>query len=176
MKKIIVVAYGQNWVIGKDGKLAGWKLPTDLENFKELTTEGSGHALIMGKKTYMSLPRFVRPLPGRDNIVLSRTVKNVDPHERVFTRKSLKEGVEAAEASGHTKCFIIGGGEIYSEAILEKEVTIDEIIATEISAEFEGDTFFPVIDRSVWRNREILLFTHKSEKDSHDFEIVRYTK
>ena len=176
MKKIIVVAYGQNWVIGKDGKLAGWKLPTDQGYFKEITTEGSGHALLMGKKTYMSLPRTVRPLPGRDNIVLSRTVKNVDPQPRVFTRKSLKEGVEAAEASGHTKCFIIGGGELYTEAMLEKEVTIDEIIATEIAANFEGDTFFPVIDRTIWKNREILLFTNKSEKDSHDFHIVKYTK
>ncbi len=172
MKIIIIVAQDKNRVIGNKGKIP-WRLPTDQENFKEETV---GHAVLMGRTTYLSLPKSVRPLPDRDNIVLSKTMKNVDPKPNVFTRTSLVKGIKAAEQAGHKKCFIIGGGIVYAEAMLEKDFPVDEIIATEVFGEFEGDAFFPLIDRTIWNNREVILFTMGSEKDSHDFEIARYTK
>jgi dihydrofolate reductase len=170
MKVIIIVAYGTNRCIGKDGKLP-WKLPTDMHFFKQQTI---GSAVLMGRKTYESIPKKSRPLPDRENIVLSRT--NSVQEDGVSTFPSLREAIIFAEGNGHEKCFIIGGGEIYKQVMEEKDFPVDDIIATEVKYDFDGDTFFPEIDRTIWKNRKVLIFSSENDGDSHDLEIVHYTK
>lgn len=134
-KVSLIVAYSRNRVIGKDNTLP-WKLPGDLAHFKRQTL---GKPIIMGKKTWLSLGR---PLPGRTNIVVSRSGVGD------FTGAVLVDSLEAAfEAAGqaHEVC-IIGGAQLYADALPK----VDTIIATEINAEIDGDAFFPVLDPKIW--------------------------
>ena len=96
----LVVALSSNRVIGRDGALP-WRLPTDLRRFRELTT---GHAVVMGRRTYESLPERFRPLPDRRNIVLSTRASYAAPGAEVFG--DLEAALEACEHD----CFVIGGG------------------------------------------------------------------
>lgn len=176
MKLNIIVAYGTNFVIGNNGKLPGWKLPADMENFKIFTT--LKRAIIMGRKTYESFRRKsgeLKPLPDRDNFIVSRN-ENYKPegdNDRVFVCHSLGEAISEAFAMGYDEVCIIGGGEIYKQALsLSYKM---EILATEIDADFDGDTFFPAPDYSLW-NKEVLQEVSADERNSHDFKIVHYTK
>jgi dihydrofolate reductase len=133
----IVVAHAANRVIGRDGELP-WRLPADMRRFRELT---SGHTVVMGRRTYESLPDAFRPLPGRRNLVLSR-----DPGYRaegadVFG--SLDEALAACDGD----CFVIGGQGAYRDAL----PLCERLYATEIDAELEGDAFFPELDPDEWR-------------------------
>src|SRR3954452_16135113 len=114
--------------MGLEGGLP-WHLASDLRRFRELTM---GHAVVMGRKTYESIPERFRPLPGRRNLVISS-----DPHcapgAEVF--RSLAAALEACDGS----CFVIGGGQVYAEAAS----LADRCYATEIDAAPVGDTFFP---------------------------------
>jgi dihydrofolate reductase len=176
MKLILLVAYGQNMVIGNKGGLPGWKLPADMENFKRITIEKRG--MIMGRKTYESFRRpsgELKPLPNRDSFIVTRneSYKPEGQNERVFVCNSLTNAIGDAFALGYNEICVIGGGEIYREAFgTNFEI---EILATEIDGEFEGDTFFPIIDYFLW-NKEVLMDVKKDEKNSHNFKIVRYTK
>ena len=130
----LVVAHSANRVIGRDGGMP-WHLPGDLRRFRELTT---GHAVVMGRRTYESLPDAFRPLPNRRNVVLTS-----DPAYRA-------EGAEvvtdlAAALAG--PCFVIGGGETYAQALPHAA----RVYATEIEAELDGDTFFPALPEGKWR-------------------------
>ena len=129
----IIVAIGTNRVIGKDNNLP-WRIPDDLKRFKELT---SGHPVIMGRKTWESLPEKFRPLPGRTNIVVTR---NADyKAEGVMVTDSFSSALSAAErADGANEIFIIGGGEIYKEAL----TSADRLYLTLVEDETLGDTFF----------------------------------
>ena len=129
----VIAAVARNGAIGKDNALL-WRLPADLQFFKRTTL---GCPVIMGRKTYESIGR---PLPGRRNIVISRnagwTAAGVD------TVASLDDALAlAAEAP---KVFVIGGAQIYAQALPHA----DQIILTEIDHDFEGDTFFPEWDRT----------------------------
>lgn len=126
---IAAVAKG-NRVIGREGVLP-WRISPDLKRFKELT---SGNAVLMGRKTFESIGRS---LPNRTNIVITRNENYKTPGCVVV--HSLEEALEAAKQSGHEKVFIIGGGQIYEQAMK----VADRLVLTEVEGEFEGDAFFP---------------------------------
>lgn len=130
----IVVAIASNNAIGKNNKLL-WHLPKDLKHFKELTT---GHTVIMGRKTFDSVGR---PLPNRRNIVVTRQNINIEGCEVV---NSLDAAL--ALASGEAEVDIVGGAEIYRQAM---HLT-NRIHLTIVHQNFDADTFFPEIDYSEW--------------------------
>ena len=145
MKLIIIVAMTKDRVIGRDGRVP-WHEPEDLRHFQRMTT---GHAVIMGRKTFDSIRK---PLPGRRNIVVTRNPKCEIQNPKSSTTSlevmhSLEEAIELCRARGEEKAFIIGGGEIYAQAL----PLADEMIVTEIAREgVAGDTHFPDWDRSRW--------------------------
>ena len=126
MTLTIVVAHDPNLVIGKEGGLP-WRYPEDLKHFKATTMGGT---MIMGRGVFEELNEI--PLPGRKNIVLSRskTYENVDSYT------SLEEALDAVDAE---EVFIIGGGVLYRDALPEA----DKMIVTQVNKEYEGDTYFP---------------------------------
>ncbi len=136
----IIVAIAQNYAIGKDNQLL-WHLSEDLKRFKRIT---SGHPVIMGKKTYESLPK--RPLPKRTNIVITDDRK--DNFEGCTTVFSLDEAIEACR--GEEECFIIGGGSIYRQFLPRA----DKLYITKVHEDFEADTFFPEITKEEWQLME----------------------
>ena len=150
----IIVAAGENDAIGKDNKLI-WHLPDDLKHFKDLT---SGHHIIMGRKTYESFPK---PLPNRTHVVITRQNDYQVP-EGVITVISLEDALDVAKKDSQP--FIIGGGEIYKQAM----TFADKIEITRVHHEFKADTFFPKIDSSIWK--EVNNIFHKKDTD-HDYEF-----
>jgi dihydrofolate reductase len=133
----IVVAHAANRVIGRDGALP-WRLPSDLRRFRELT---SGHTVLMGRRTYESLPDAFRPLPDRRNLVLSRDRGYRPAGAEVFD--SLEEALAACDGD----CFVIGGEVTYRDAL----PLCERLYATEIDVELEGDAFFPALEEGEWR-------------------------
>jgi len=132
----LVVAYARNRVIGRDGGLP-WHLPSDMRHFRELTTGG---AVVMGRKTYASIPEKFRPLPQRRNIVLSR-----DPAYRARGAEIYPSLPAALDACGRD-CFVIGGGATYAEALPHAA----RVVATELAEEVDGDVFFPPLPAAEW--------------------------
>jgi dihydrofolate reductase len=136
MSVSIVVAQGSNRVIGCDGALP-WHLPSDLRRFRELTMGGT---VVMGRRTYESIPSRFRPLPGRRNVVISSD-PGCAPGAEVFP--TLTAALEACEGT----CFVIGGGQVYAEAAS----LADRCYVTDIDAAPFGDTFFPELPPTEWR-------------------------
>ncbi len=131
----LIAAVARGGVIGRDGTIP-WHLPEDVAHFKDLTT---GHAVVMGRKTWDSLPDRFRPLPGRRNVVVTRTPEWFAPGaERVA---SIREALELLSNAEHV--YVIGGAEIYAAAL----PFADELVLTEIDLAVEGDTRFPAWDR-----------------------------
>lgn len=126
----IVAAAGERAVIGKDNRLP-WHFFADMKFFKQTTT---GHTIIMGRKTFESLGK--KPLPNRENFVLSRAVLEAPAGVKAF--QSLDEALRAASSE---KVFIIGGAELFRQTLDR----IDGIYLTRIEKDFEGDTFYPPI-------------------------------
>lgn len=153
MEKIIIAAVSENNVIGKKGKIP-WDIPQDLKHFKQKTM---GNPVIMGRKTYQSFPETVRPLPGRKNIVLTRS--GFEPQDdSVEVVNSLEEAYDlAVELSD--KAFVIGGSSVYEEALEDA----DRIVLTEVHREVDGDTFFPEWSDGNWEEVE------RDERDGFDF-------
>lgn len=133
---IIIVAFSKNGrIIGNNGRIP-WTLPEDLQHFKELTT---GNAIIMGRKTFESIGRA---LPERMNIVVTR---NKDfCVEDAYIAKSPEKAIEIAKNAGYKKIFICGGQQIYQQMM----DYADYIYATEVCGEYEGDAFFPEINKN----------------------------
>ncbi len=125
----LVVAHSRNRVIGRDGGLP-WRLPGDMRHFRELTT---GHTVLMGRRTFESIPDSFRPLPDRRNLVLSS-----DPAYRAEGAEVFADLPSALEACGRD-CFVIGGAQTYEESL----PLAGRLHATEIDAEIEGDVYFP---------------------------------
>jgi len=144
MEKIIVAAMDENRVIGKDGDMP-WHYPEDLKHFRKLTT---GYPVVMGRKTYFSLPKDYRPLSKRKNIVLTRS--DVDVPDEVSVANSFEEAWHVAEKTGKDKVFVIGGASIYEQSL---EIA-DKMIITEIHGEHDGDTYFPEWDEDNWEEVE----------------------
>jgi len=139
--KQIVVAYSRNRVIGRDNDLP-WRLPGDLAHFKRVTM---GTPIIMGRKTWESLGR---PLPGRLNVVISRNAAY--PVQGATLCGSLEEALQACGDA--PRACIIGGEQLFRDAL----PLVDEIVATEIHADIEGDTFFPPLAEGQWEETERL--------------------
>ncbi|PIA56093.1 hypothetical protein AQUCO_00700444v1 [Aquilegia coerulea] len=148
----VVVAATRSLGIGKNGKLP-WRLPSDLKFFKEITmgtsNPGNMNAVIMGRRTWESIPPKHRPLPGRLNVVLTRSGNsNVAAAENVVVCGSLASALELLAGSPYSpsieKVFVIGGGQIFRDALNAPEC--DAIHMTEIEASIECDTFMPPID------------------------------
>ncbi|KAL5073624.1 hypothetical protein RYX36_012608 [Vicia faba] len=153
----VVVAATKDMGIGKDGKLP-WRLPTDLKFFKEITMttneSGKKNAVVMGRKTWESIPFQFRPLPGRLNVVLTRSGSfDVKAAENVVICGSMSSALELLAASPYCtsieKIFVIGGGEIFRDALNAPEC--EAIHITEIHTSIECDTFMPPIDFTVFR-------------------------
>jgi dihydrofolate reductase len=154
----IIVAIDAQGGIGIDNKLP-WHLPEDLAHFKRTT---SGHPIIMGRKTFESIGR---PLPNRRNIVITR---NPDwHHDGVDAVTSL---ATAAALAGDQEAFIIGGAQIFSEAL----PLVQRLIVTEIGKTFECDTFLPKIDLTQWQ--ETARERYHSEPNGCEFAIVTYQR
>ncbi|MDR2684312.1 MAG: dihydrofolate reductase [Prevotellaceae bacterium] len=136
MKISIIAAVAENNIIGKDNSLL-WHISDDLKHFKSLT---ENHAVVMGRKTYFSLP--FRPLKNRRNIVISNSLQKINGVETVNTVEKAFE-----LCNNENEVFVIGGASIYRQ-------TIDfatKIYLTKIYKSFEGDTFFPKIDKKLWK-------------------------
>lgn len=137
----IIAAVARNGVIGADQAMP-WRLSTDLQRFKRLTL---GHPVVMGRKT---LEAMGRPLPGRTNVVISRTGVAGEGIAVASDVPSALEIAARAEGGGpEGEVFIIGGGQIYAAAM----PYADRLYLTHVEAEPAGDTHFPVIDPAVWR-------------------------
>lgn len=163
MKISIIVAKAKNDVIGKDNELV-WKLSSDLKLFKKLTT---GHHIIMGRKTYESVGR---PLPNRTSVVVTRNREYSLPEGHIVAH-SLKEAIQVCIGKQLSQVFIIGGAEIYKEAL----PIADELFITHVDASPEGDAFFPPIDTAIWQP----ISTEHYEKDKNNqfsFDFVIYKR
>ena len=134
----LIYARARNGVIGRDGAMP-WHLPEDLAHFKRTTLS---HPVVMGRKTWDSLPARFRPLPGRANVVVTR---QVDWHENgAKPASSLREALQICENADQV--WIIGGAQIYAQAL----PLADEVVVTEIDADFDGDAFAPPLGPE-WR-------------------------
>ena len=164
IKLCLIVARGKNGVIGRDGDLP-WRLSADLQHFKRTTL---GKPIIMGRTTWESFPR--RPLPGRENIVLSRDWNYAAPGGRVYS--SLAPALSVAKAmaarDGQGEVFIVGGGALYEAAL----PMADRLYLTEVDAAPDGHVFFPELNMDEWT--EVSRFEHASdEKNDHAFTALQ---
>jgi dihydrofolate reductase len=157
----LIAAVARNGGIGRDNALL-WRLPEDMARFKALTL---GHPVIMGRKTWDSLPAKFRPLPGRRNLVLSRDAALQVDGAEVFA--SLTDALNACADAAHVS--VIGGAQIYAEAM----PFADRLELTEIDADFDADVFFPAWDRAAFTetSREA-----KTAPQGWHFDFVGYQR
>ncbi|MBK9628547.1 MAG: dihydrofolate reductase [Flavobacteriales bacterium] len=153
-----IAAVADNGTIGKEGDLP-WHLPDDLKYFQHMTMD---HHVITGRKNYESIPTKYRPLQGRPNIVITRNDAYDAPGATVID--SLTGALEIAHLANEEEVFIIGGGEIYREAMTMR--LIDRLYITLVHADVEGDTHFPVLDPGEWQ--EVSRTQHDAD-DRHAF-------
>jgi len=152
----MIVAVGDNNVIGLNNKLL-WHLPEDLKFFKRVTI---GHPVIMGRKTFDSLGK---PLSGRVNVVVTRQQDYL--MDVVEVVHSLPEALKVAQVVTDDEVFIIGGGDIYREAM----EFANTIYLTRVYGNFDGDTFFPSVDNRLWKVAE------QEDHDADDKNIYPYS-
>jgi dihydrofolate reductase len=167
MKTSLIVAMDIDRGIGKNNDLM-WHLPSDMRFFKETT---SGHVVVMGRKNYESIPEKYRPLPNRENVVLTRNQSYVADDCTIF--HSLEECLNYYESEEERTIFIIGGGEIYRQA-LEIDV-IDEMYISHVNHSYGADTFFPEFDLKKW-TVESILEQPKDDRHKASFSVMRYSK
>lgn len=134
--------------------------------FKQQT---SGKTVVMGKNTYLSLPKKFRPLPYRKNIVISRQ-EPIEEHENLCWRTSLEEAISSLKNT-EDEIYIIGGGSVYEQAL----PMVDVVYATEVKIVIDGDTYFPPLNSEDW-TREVLHSFSKNDKNEYDFDVVRYER
>lgn len=158
MKVSIIVAMGYNRVIGFQNKLPWPRLPSDMHRFKEITT---GHAVIMGRKTYESIGH---PLQQRTNIVISRNLNLVI--DGCIVVHSIKQALDYAEAQNEREAIVIGGAEIYKAALSYATL----IYLTRIQGIFEGDAFFPELSEK-WGLVEGTFQSHRPDKQ-HRYSMI----
>lgn len=165
MKKIILVAVDQNLAIGRGNRLP-WQgqQREDMRRFKQVTM---GFPIIMGRKTYESFPK--RPLLGRMNIVVTRQASYQE--SGCVAVNSLEEAFRAANTKEKECVFVIGGAEIYQQAL----PTVDELYVTIIHHRFEADTFFPAIDNHLWRQTRKEDF-ESDETNHHPYSFIQFER
>ncbi|MFH4964552.1 dihydrofolate reductase [Gaetbulibacter sp. M235] len=157
----IIVAAAENDAIGKNNQLI-WHLSDDLKRFKTLTNE---HHIIMGRKTFESFPK---PLPNRTHIVITRQ-PNYQVPNGVVVVNTLEDAIEISKQDSQP--FIIGGGEIYNQALK----IADKIELTRVHQSFEADTFFPEIDTSIWVETNN-VYHKKENKNEFDYSFITYKR
>ncbi|OFX78134.1 MAG: hypothetical protein A2X12_06070 [Bacteroidetes bacterium GWE2_29_8] len=166
MQISIIVAMGIDNVIGYKNQLL-CNMPADLKHFKNLTTN---HHIIMGRKTFESIGKA---LPNRTNIILSHSLTNND-YERddnIVVFDNINKAIKFANKNNENELFIIGGGEIYKSAI----DLADKLYITKIENNFEGDTYFPLIDYSKWK-LVCESFFSRDEKNNFNYSFSLYNK
>ena len=158
----IVAAVADNYAIGKGNKLP-WHLPADLKHFRELTT---GHAVVMGKRTFESLPNG--PLPNRRNVVLT-SVMSEGVNEGYFEADSLEDAFYLCEKE--EKIFIVGGAAVYRQSL---EIA-ESLYITWVHHEFSADIYFPEVDFSKWEevSRQDMP---ADEKNPYPYSFVHYKR
>lgn len=158
----IIVACDEKNVIGKNNQLI-WHLPADLKHFKNLTT---GHSIIMGRKTFDSIGKA---LPNRNNLVVSR--QNQILADGIILCHSLEEAILKAKSLSRDDIFIIGGAEIYKQAL---EIA-DQVILTRLHDYFDGDAFFPEMPSQEWE----IIQTERGitdEKNPYQYSFLTYQR
>jgi len=161
----MIAAIAENRVIGKDNDLV-WDLPADMKYFMSTTR---AHCIVAGRRNYESIPLKFRPLKDRTNIIVTRNIEYSAPGAIVVN--SLDEAIERARLEGESELFIIGGGEIYEQAMN----MADRLYITEIKASFEGDTFFPDYNKSLWKE-DSRIANSKDDKHAYEFDFVIYSR
>ncbi len=156
----IIVAVSDDLGIGKNNDLL-WHLPEDMKRFKQLTT---GNTVIMGKRTWESLPR--RPLPNRKNVVITDIAGETFPG--AVTAYSIEDAVE--QCSSDREVFIIGGGSIYRQFM----PVADRLLITHVHRKADADVFFPEIDPKIWKAVEKEEF--KAEEGGVPYTYVTYVR
>jgi dihydrofolate reductase len=160
MELKLIYARSRNGVIGRDGQLP-WHLPADLAHFKQTTL---GQAVVMGRKTWDSLPERFRPLPGRTNIVITRQTDWHAPGALVA--HSLEQAMSLCPAPG--PLWVIGGAEIYAQAL----PLASTVVVTEIDVEVQGDAHAPKLGTE-WKEMSRLL---QQNEDGLSYSFVTYNK
>lgn len=150
----IVAAISKNFCIGKDGNIP-WHIPEDLKHFKNLTV---GKNVLMGRKTWDSLPARFKPLPERKNIVITRDNQQYPPEVNVYS--SISDAM-----NNYSDLVIIGGGEVWKQTIN----IADTMYITHVNMHIDGDSFFPEISPNVWQPVNAI-------EDNHLFKIIKYAK
>jgi dihydrofolate reductase len=158
LRIIIISAIAQNNVIGRSNGEMPWHVKEEFQHFKQTTL---GFPVIMGRKTFETLGK---PLKGRENLIVTRNQNFYADFEETKIFHSIKESINYCDSKSYEKAFIIGGGEIYKQALL----LTDEMILSFMKFEAEGDILFPNFDKENW---EIT-----STEDREQFEIVRYER
>lgn len=163
MKRSIIVAQSLDGVIGVQGKLP-WRLPADLAFFKKKTY---GHPIIMGRVTFESIGRV---LPGRHHIVLT-TQRGYEVPEGCTVVHDLEDAFSVAEREEVEESFVIGGTQVYQQAL----PMVDTIYMTQVYANVSGDSFFPCLDLSVWKEVKRVEFGSDS-KNSYAYAFITYVR
>ncbi len=161
MKVQLVAAVARGGVIGSEGAVP-WRLPEDMAYFRAVTL---GQPVVMGRRTWDSLPDRFRPLPGRRNVVVTRNPSWGE--EGAERAGSLEEALRLVE--GAERVAVIGGGELYAAAL----PLADELLLTEVDLEVDGDTFFPPLAPGAFE--EVAREEHVSE-DGISFAFVTYSR
>ena len=151
----------RNRVIGRNGDLP-WQLPADLQHFKSVTM---GKPIIMGRKTFESIGR---PLPDRKNIVVTRRANFISDGVLISNNltAAIALGKAIASEDNVDEIMVIGGGEIYAKALSDA----DRLYLTEVHADIDGDTFFPALDRGLWREKS--RNSHAADGDKPGFDFI----
>ena len=163
MQKNIIVAYDSNRLIGQFNALP-WHLPNDLKHFKKITY---GYPIIMGRVTFESIKK---PLPGRMNIVLSRSLAYQSPCGCKVSH-SLAQALTYARSQDFAKVFIIGGAQVFQEAL----PIADRIYLTKVHAILKGDTFFPKINLHEWK--QVACVHHTADaQHQYPYSFIEYIR
>jgi dihydrofolate reductase len=161
----LVAAVATNRVIGKDNDLP-WRLPDDMKFFMETTID---HFVIMGRKSYEALPPKFKPLPNRVNIIITRQADYAA--DDCIIAGTIEEALADAETNAQQEVFIIGGGNIFAQAI----PLADKLYLTEVKASIDGDTFWPEYDQSQWQ--EVSRQHHDiDDRHNYEFDFVVYDR
>ena len=152
----IIAAMTKERIIGRNNSLP-WNIPEDMQNFKRLT---SGKTVIMGRKTFESIPAKFRPLPNRHNIVIS---SNMPPQEGVEVCSSVQEALEKAKSYGK-EAFIIGGSSIYQQTL----PIATKMYLSLVKKDYQGDSYFPNFNKQEWIVKE--------RQDFQEFELITYVR
>jgi dihydrofolate reductase len=154
----IIAALTEENVIGKEGALP-WNLPEDMAHFRRVT---SGKTVVMGRKTYESIPEKFRPLKNRHNIVISRTIQQI---EGTYVSTSIQGALTKAKEYGK-EVFVIGGAQIYALAL----PFANKLLLSHIHEKFEGDIHFPNLNKEEWAVVEVQEFKNFTLKEYRKLE------